>query len=583
MSVRSTASLLSQIKCIEQGGLLTELEKDQIERQITVERISGGDKRRNENEIDRNSGKTVEDVLGEGEEVDFAIVNGTLITQECIVKVEKLDSFAGRNGSMVDEEVKTQECIVQAEKLNSFAGRGGLRCVSDEEEQILCRIHEVFLNDETVDIPSLKGRDRRKVMEQVNMVNSLLHNLFNECRDVTAVNRLIYAGSYVVCERLGLLNKAKYAKSKKPWWQRRLEEKVEQWRKDISRVERIQEGVKLKTKTMLELERRYSLTKAGTQSVLSLIKRKLQSASTKIKWHLEANLRTRQNTLFKNNQSYLYKELGGSTASKSEGPDGEEARTFWGNIWSNEVDFNREATWLPGIKEGFSSVRPQEDIETTIDDMRDGVKKMDNWKAPGPDGVQGFWFKKFSSLLPKLADSLSSCLRASEVPQWLVKSRTVLIQKDPKKGTAASNYRPIACLPLMWKLLSGIFASKIYDHLHSNGLLPDEQKGCRKGTRGTKDQLLIDKAVLKEAKRKHRCLSMAWIDYRKAYDMIPHTWILEMLDTTKVAGNIGRLVKESMRHWTTELTSNGQSLGEVKINRGSFRETLCHLCFSFFL
>ena len=46
---------------------------------------------------------------------------------------------------------------------------------------------------------------------------------------------------------------------------------------------------------------------------------------------------------------------------------------------------------------------------------------------------------------------------------------------------------------------------------------------------GTKDQLLIDGEVLREAKRKKRLLSMAWIDYRKAYDMLPHSWILETL------------------------------------------------------
>ena len=56
----------------------------------------------------------------------------------------------------------------------------------------------------------------------------------------------------------------------------------------------------------------------------------------------------------------------------------------------------------------------------------------------------------------------------------------MFILKDEAKGTVASNYRPIACLPLMSKLLTGIFADKIYDHLADNNLLPDEQKGCRK-------------------------------------------------------------------------------------------------------
>ena len=60
----------------------------------------------------------------------------------------------------------------------------------------------------------------------------------------------------------------------------------------------------------------------------------------------------------------------------------------------------------------------------------------------------------------------------------MVKGRAVLIQKDPAKGTVASNYRPIACLPIMWKLLTGMFAESIYKHLDDQNLLPDEQKGA---------------------------------------------------------------------------------------------------------
>ena len=92
-----------------------------------------------------------------------------------------------------------------------------------------------------------------------------------------------------------------------------------------------------------------------------------------------------------------------------------------------------------------------------------------------------------------MAGKLQLCLESGKVPLWMVKGRTVLIQKDPAKGTVASNYRPIACLPIMWKLLTGMFAESIYKHLDDQNLLPDEQKGCRKQSRGTKDQLLIDK------------------------------------------------------------------------------------------
>ena len=90
----------------------------------------------------------------------------------------------------------------------------------------------------------------------------------------------------------------------------------------------------------------------------------------------------------------------------------------------------------------------------------------------------------------------------------------------------------------------------------TNDLLPDEQKGCRRGSRGTKDQLLIDKTMLKETKHKNRLLATAWIDYKKAYDMLPHAWILETLDLVKIAGNIEKLLKGSMNSWKTVLTNN---------------------------
>ena len=29
--------------------------------------------------------------------------------------------------------------------------------------------------------------------------------------------------------------------------------------------------------------------------------------------------------------------------------------------------------------------------------LRARLKKIPNWKTPGPDGIHGFWFKKFTS------------------------------------------------------------------------------------------------------------------------------------------------------------------------------------------
>ena len=58
---------------------------------------------------------------------------------------------------------------------------------------------------------------------------------------------------------------------------------------------------------------------------------------------------------------------------------------------------------------------------------------------------------------------------------WMTKGRTILMQKDKEKGKAASNYRPITYLPLVWKLLAGVIAEEVYGFLDTNLLLPQDK------------------------------------------------------------------------------------------------------------
>ena len=70
------------------------------------------------------------------------------------------------------------------------------------------------------------------------------------------------------------------------------------------------------------------------------------------------------------------------------------------------------------------------------------LRKIPNWKAPGPDGVQGFWLKNFTSLHKNLVWHINAC-REGVTPRWMTKGRTVLLQKDTLKINEASNYRPL--------------------------------------------------------------------------------------------------------------------------------------------
>ena len=142
-----------------------------------------------------------------------------------------------------------------------------------------------------------------------------------------------------------------------------------------------------------------------------------------------------------------------------------------------------------------------------------------------------------------------------------------MLQKDKSEGNVASNYGPITCLPLIKKLLAGVIADQIYAHLGQEKLLQEEQKGCRKGSRETSDLLYIDRALIKEVTSRNKNLAMTYTDCKKAYDLVPHSCIIEYLDLFGVAENIKSLLLNSMEEWKVMLCSEKSGLDDAEIKQ----------------
>ncbi|VDP59544.1 unnamed protein product [Heligmosomoides polygyrus] len=88
-------------------------------------------------------------------------------------------------------------------------------------------------------------------------------------------------------------------------------------------------------------------------------------------------------------------------------------------------------------------------------DWKTLFSKVKPWKATGPDGIQGFWWKH----LPEARDRLTKwCLRVlqkpKELPRWLCRGRVVLIPKGSSEAPGPGDFRPIACLNTCYKCRS---------------------------------------------------------------------------------------------------------------------------------
>ena len=102
------------------------------------------------------------------------------------------------------------------------------------------------------------------------------------------------------------------------------------------------------------------------------------------------------------------------------------------------------------------------------------------------------------------------------VPIWFSQGRTVLLFKSGD-SMEAQNYRPITCLNKIYKWYTGVLLEICQNHMDKYGLLQREQRGARLGSWGCPENLLVDRMVMMDSKEKKRNLSMAWIDYKKAY------------------------------------------------------------------
>ena len=96
---------------------------------------------------------------------------------------------------------------------------------------------------------------------------------------------------------------------------------------------------------------------------------------------------------------------------------------------------------------------------------------------------------------------------------------------------------------------------------------------------------MINNAILENCKKRKKNLSTAWIDYRKAFDSIPHSWILKCLQMYKIYPVLITFIEESMSQWKTNMTlvhkEGVLETGPIRIKRGIFKgDSLSPLLFT---
>ena len=296
------------------------------------------------------------------------------------------------------------------------------------------------------DTRGLKKANRHMLSEWSSKVNRVLVNIKTD--NITDTNEMICAVAQYVSKKVGLRVMGRNVK-KEPWWKRRIQNTIRELRSHVNILQRKKRGKLTKGDKYKILDRKYRIKTKGEDTVIEELKQRLQAKATKLKRYENRIQQFKINRSFQQDQKKVYQELSGLTRTEGVTPDAAESERFWSTIWGNEAQHNRDAQWLKDLREECDKVN-QQGITITLETVTERVKKIPNWKAPGPNGVQGYWLKKLTSLHDRIAEQMNELVNnRAPLLVWMTTGRTVLCQKDPKKGNVVENYRPISCLLLL--------------------------------------------------------------------------------------------------------------------------------------
>jgi len=225
----------------------------------------------------------------------------------------------------------------------------------------------------------------------------------------------------------------------------------------------------------------------------------------------------------------------GSIATKPE-DKAEELNRFFASVFTDE-DRNHIPTPKP---EQMTSVL--ESIVITDKDIEQEIRGLKPGKSAGPDGIHPKVLIEVSeqiSLPLKLIFQKS--LHEGVVPQAWKEAEVVPIFKKGQRDNPG-NYRPVSLTSVCCKMLERIVRRAIVGHATLNNLLTPAQHGFRPNRSCTTQLLLVTEEWTKwmDEDLPFDCI---YLDYRKAFDSVPHERLLTKIHSLGVRGSLHKWIR----------------------------------------
>jgi exonuclease III len=359
-------------------------------------------------------------------------------------------------------------------------------------------------------IPAFRELVTSKLPDLQTIVSSLNQSVISVDSAVASVTDILYDSAFSVCGKTLIkggvsTNREKYAHS--------------QW---------FDESCKLEKHSFRKAVSDYNVDRSEvTRQQLVIGRRRYNRAKRLAKEKFNVRERAELSNLAKNSPKSFWKHFkkNKSKVGTSSSPTLDEFHAHFKDVLGGDKPLVSDEANV--ADENYNTV-DMLDTAITLDEVLTAISLLKRNKSSGTDKVISEMFIDASDLLaPVLADLFNYMFDNNVFPEtW----STGIIVPIPKKGNTsdANNYRGITITSTFSKIFSIVLNTRLKFWAEGNDVLNDAQFGFR-CNRSTTDSVFVLQSIITTALAQRKKLFCAFIDFKKAFDLVERSFIWQKL------------------------------------------------------
>ena len=221
------------------------------------------------------------------------------------------------------------------------------------------------------------------------------------------------------------------------------------------------------------------------------------------------------------------------TYTKNDKEKAEVLDNLFSSVFTKENKNNIPNT-IPGEKSENTFLS---DIIITEKAVLDKLNNLNTNKTPGADNIHPRVLKELSMSLSKpLTYLFNKSINDGQLPtDWKTANVSAIFKKGEKSD--ANNYRPVSLTSIVCKILESIIRDVLQNFFENQNLYSSCQHGFRKDKSCT-SQLLEVMEDFTTFIDNNDTFDVIYLDFKKAFDTVPHIRLLNKLKSYGIDGNI---------------------------------------------